>query len=139
MESSISMAGIGARFVIALLLVFFTWNPTRYNYIEWAIVQFSKQMPIVVFVGLVLAAGWFFFVRTATRSLGTFGIILSVGLCATVLWILFRYGVVATSSTTLITWLSLVLLAGILTAGMSWSHLRKSWAGQADVDDVDHR
>jgi hypothetical protein len=29
------------------------------------------------------------------------------------------------------------LLAAILAAGMSWSHLRRSWAGQADVDDVD--
>jgi hypothetical protein len=34
-------------------------------------------------------------------------------------------------------WVILVLLAAILGAGMSWSHLRRRWAGQADVDDID--
>jgi hypothetical protein len=28
------------------------------------------------------------------------------------------------------------LLAAILAVGMSWSHLRRKWSGQQDVDDV---
>jgi hypothetical protein len=137
--ATITAGGIGARFLFALALVLFTWNPTRYNYIDWALAQFSNQMPIVVFVGLALAIGWIFYVRSMARSLGTLGIILAVGLAATVLWVLFYYGIVATSSKTLISWLVLILLAGVLAIGMSWSHLRRSWAGQADVDDVDNR
>jgi hypothetical protein len=52
---------------------------------------------------------------------------------------LFYYGIVSTSSTTLISWLVLILLAAVLAIGMSWSHLRRRWAGQADVDDIDNR
>jgi hypothetical protein len=137
--ATITASGIGARFLFALALVLLTWNPTRYNYVDWALVQFSNQMPIVVFVGLALAIGWIFYVRSMARSLGPLGIILALGLAATVLWILFYYGIVSTSSRTLISWLVLVLLAAVLAVGMSWSHLRRSWAGQADVDDVDNR
>lgn len=137
--ATISAKGIGVRFVIAFALVCLTWNPTRYNFVAWAIAQWSNLMPLVVFVGLVLLIAWIFFVRTAARSLGTIGMILSAGLAASVLWILFRYGIVEKESTTLVGWIVLVLFAAILGAGMSWSHLRRSWAGQADVDDVDNR
>ena len=67
--ATITASGIGARFLFALALVLFTWNPTRYNYIDWALAQFSNQMPIVVFVGLALAIGWIFYVRSMARSL----------------------------------------------------------------------
>jgi uncharacterized membrane protein len=137
--ASISFKGVGVRFLIAFLLVCFTWNPTRYNYVEWARAQWSDLMPLVVFVGLVLLTAWIFFGRATARSLGVLGITLSLALAATLLWILFYYGVVSTASTTLISWIVLVLLALILAMGMSWSHLRRSWSGQVDVDDSDDR
>jgi hypothetical protein len=133
------MKGVGVRFVIALLLVVVTWNPTRYNYVDWAIAQWSALMPLVVFVGLVLLTAWIFFGRATARSLGVLGIALSLALAATVIWILFYYGLVSSGSTTLISWIVLALLAAILAVGMSWSHLRRSWSGQVDVDDPDDR
>ena len=193
MSEGISFKGIGARFVFAFLLVCFTWNPTRYNYVEWAIARWSNLMPLVVFVGLVLIAAWIFFGHATARSLGWLGITLSMALAATVLWILFYYGLVSTASTTLLSWIVLVLLAGwiyylrvtaralgvlgvmlslalsgtviwilftynvvstqsttliswlalilfsfILAMGMSWSHLSRSWSGQVEVDDKDN-
>lgn len=133
------MKGVGARFLVAFLLVCVTWNPTPYNYVEWAMAQWSNLMPLVVFAGLVLLIAWIFFGRATARSLGVLGITLSFALAATVVWILFRYGLVSTQSTTLISWIVLVLLAAILAMGMSWSHLRRSWSGQVDVDDTDDR
>jgi hypothetical protein len=137
--ASISLKGVGWRFLIAFLLVCFTWNPTRYNYVEWARAQWSGLMPLVVFVGLVLLTAWIFFGRATARSLGVLGITLSIALAATVLWILLSYGLVSKDSTTLLSWIVLVLLALILAMGMSWSHLRRSWSGQVDVDDTDDR
>jgi hypothetical protein len=133
----ITLRGMGTRFLIAFVLVCVTWNPTRFNYYEWALAQWSNIMPIVVFVGIVLLIAWIFFLRTTARSLGALGIILALGLAAVVLWILFFYNIVALDSGTLLAWIILVLLAAILAVGMSWSHLRRAWAGQADVDDVD--
>jgi hypothetical protein len=135
---SITMAGIAWRFLFAFALICFTWNPTPYNYIEWAYarIQIGSMVPLVAFVGVVLLIGWVFFVRSTMRSLGPWGIFLAMGLAATVLWILLRYdpGHIAP-----LKWVGMVLIAGILTAGMSWSHLRRRWAGQADVDDIDDR
>ena len=132
------MAGIGWRFMFALALICFTWNPTRYNYIEWAYarIQNKSMVPLVAFVGVVLLIGWVFYIRSTMRSLGPWGVFLAMGLAATVLWILLRYdpGHIAP-----LKWVGIVLVAAILTAGMSWSHLRRSWAGQADVDDIDNR
>jgi hypothetical protein len=54
-----------------------------------------------------------------------------------VLWTLFYYNLVSSESTTLISWIVLVLFSAILAAGMSWAHLRNRWSGQATVDEVD--
>jgi Family of unknown function (DUF6524) len=139
---TISMAGIGMRFVIAFLLVALTWNPTRYNYVAWVMAQFeqpSALWPLVALAGVLLLIGWVVFLRATARSLGSAGIILAVGLAVVVVWILVYYDVVNMQSTRVIAWIVLALLAAILAAGMSWSHLRRAWSGQADVDDVDER
>jgi hypothetical protein len=139
------------RFVVALLLVCLTWNPTRYSYLAWAGNHIAnavnsgdwsgerRAVALIAFVGVVLLIAWLFYLRTAARSLGAIGVILSAGLCATVYWVLATYGVVDTQNGTVLVWLALVLFSGILAMGMSWSHVRRVWAGQTDVDEVDHR
>ena len=136
---TISFEGIGTRFIFAFALVCLTWNPSRYNYVEWALAQWHEHLaPLVVFVGLVLLIAWIVFVRATARSLGALGIILSVALAGSVLWILFYYKIVSAENRTLLGWIVLALLSAILAAGMSWSLLRRGWSGQADVDNVDH-
>jgi hypothetical protein len=137
-SGGIGMGGIALRFVFALALVCLTWNPTRFNYVEWAMARWRDTGPLVAFAGLVMLMGWLFFLRTTARSLGVLGIVLCMALAAVVLWILIYYNLVSTDSTKLIAWLVLVLLAAILAAGMSWAHLRAHWSGQATVDEVDH-
>jgi hypothetical protein len=136
---TIGLSGIALRFGFAFFLVCLTWNPTRFNYVAWAMVQWENLAPLVAFTGLVLLMGWIFFLRTTARSLGVLGIVLCVGLAATVLWTLFYYNLVSSQSTTLISWIVLVLFSAILAAGMSWAHLRNRWSGQATVDEVDNR
>jgi hypothetical protein len=140
----IGFGGIGTRFLFAFLLVVFTWNPTPFNYIEWMLAQFdpdqrSNLWPIVAFCGIILLGGWIFFLRTLSSSLGTLGIVLYTGLAVVILWALFRYNIVSSESTTLISWIVLILFSGMLAAGMSWAHLRARWSGQASVDQVEER
>ena len=134
---TIGFSGIALRFLFAFALVCFTWNPTRYNYVAWALAQWQNLGPLVAFSGLVLLAGWFFFLRTTARSLGVLGLVLCLALSGVVLWGLFQYNLVSSESTTLLSWIVLVLFSAILAAGMSWAHLRNRWSGQATVDDVD--
>ena len=135
---SLGFSGVAWRFLFAFAIVCFTWNPTRYNYVAWAVAQWQNNLgPLVAFSGLVLLAGWFFFLRTTARSLGVLGLVLCLALSGVVLWGLFQYNFVSSESTTLISWIVLVLFSAILAAGMSWAHLRARWSGQATVDDVD--
>ena len=135
---------VGSRFLFAFAMVCLTWNPTRYNYIAGMLAQFdpdsrSNLWPLVAFCGIIMLAGWMFFLRTTAQTLGTVGIVLCVGLSVVVLWALFKYNIVSSGSTTLIAWIVLVLFSAILAAGMSWAHLRKRWSGQATVDEIDEK
>jgi hypothetical protein len=136
---TIGLGGIGLRFAFAFALVCLTWNPTRFNFVEWAMAQWSGMAPLVAFAALVLLMGWIFFLRTTARSLGVVGIVLCTALAAVILWILFYYELISTASTQLLGWIVLILFSAILAAGMSWAHLRNRWSGQATVDDVDTR
>jgi FtsH-binding integral membrane protein len=140
----IGLSGIGMRFLFAFLLVVFTWNPTGVHYVQWVLDQFdpverSNLWPVVAFAGIILLGGWIFFLRTLKTSLGTLGIVLYTGLAVVILWALFRYNIVTSESKTLISWIVLILFSGMLAIGMSWSHLRARWSGQATVDEVEGR
>jgi len=134
---AISASGLGFRFTIALGLVCLTWNPTRFNFVRWAMANWSELMPVVFFVGLILLIAWVVFLRATARSLGPVGITLAVAVAGSILWLLVDYEIISLDNSTVLSWVVLMLLSAILAAGMSWSHLRRRWSGQADIDDVD--
>jgi hypothetical protein len=86
---------------------------------------------------VVLLIGWIVFFRATWRSLGPFGLILTSGFFGTLTWLLVDRGVVAAGSTQTILWIALVSLAGVLSIGMSWSHVRRRLAGQYDTDEIE--
>jgi hypothetical protein len=134
---AISLSGIGVRFAFAFSLVCLTWNPSPVNFYRWAVNQWSAMTPSVVFVGIALLIGWVVFMRATARALGPIGIVLAVALAGSILWSIIYYNLIDPANSTTLAWVMLTLFAAILTAGMSWSHLRRRWSGQADVDDVD--
>lgn len=133
----ITLKGIGTRFLIAFAMVAVTWNPTRFNFLRWAYNNWSEILPVVLSFGLIMLVGWIVFVRATMRSLGIFGLILAAGIAGALFWVLLFYGLIDREDGLLIKWVALILVSAILTAGMSWSHLRRRWSGQADIDDVD--
>lgn len=135
--SSISFNGIAVRFVVALLLVILTWNPSELSYFHWATANWAEMAPFIVFSGLVMLVAWLVFLRATTRSLGVIGMLLAFALAGSLLWLIIDFGWIDPANRTTLSWVVLVLLSAILAAGMSWSHLRRRMAGQADVDDVE--
>lgn len=133
----ISLGGVGVRFSIALALVLVTWNPIGFNYVDLARQYWAEQTALVFFFGIVLTICWVVFLRATIRSLGPIGITLALAMAGAILWLLLDFNLVELSNRTAMEWILLVLLSAILGAGMSWSHLRRRWAGQADVDDLD--
>ena len=135
---ALTWSGVFIRFVVAFGLVSLTWNPSPYNFIRWALNNYREQAPYVLFSGLVLTVVWVVFVRAGARSLGFIGSVLAVALAGSVLWIVIRLELIDPNNTTVLTWVLMTLFAAILTAGMSWSHLRRRWSGQLDTDDIDN-
>jgi len=125
------------RWVFAVILVFGTYNPSGYSYLSWILSEGTEFGPILAIVGLVLLIGWVIYVRTTFLSMGWLGIILGSALFASIIWLLVNLGWLSLDSTSVITYLVLLLLSLILATGMSWSHIRRRMTGQFDVDDMD--
>ncbi len=126
-----------ARLLIALVLVFVTYNPAGYSYYDWAIAELPAFSALKAFAGVVLVIGWTIFIRATSRSLGAFGVILALAFFGTLFWLVTQWGLIPADSVTAVTYIVLVVVAAVLGTGMSWSHIRRRLSGQADVDQVE--
>ena len=128
------------RLGAALLLVFATYNPTGWSYFHWAgeLIRgnWEEVGPLLALGGIVLIIGWVIFLRATIRSLGAFGTFLAVAFFAIVIWLIVTWFPSLTDSDHLI-YLLLIGTAGVLSIGISWSHIRRRMTGQIDVDEAD--
>ncbi len=137
MAKEITAAGIGLRFAAALVLVFVSYNPEGVSYYHWALQDITRFTVLKGFIGVVLLIGWTMFIRATLHSLGPIGIGLAVAFFGTLLWLVVDWGLVPSDSIRVISYLVLIAASGVLTAGMSWSHIRRRVSGQFDVDETD--
>jgi Na+/melibiose symporter-like transporter len=133
------MRDIAFRFGAAWLLVVTTWNPTGLSFWQWVTSMGKADAlgPIHLFVGVLLLIAWVVFLSATFRSLGLFGLGLVVALFGSFVWWLADSGLLPSESEGAMTWIVLGCIAGVLSIGMSWSHVWRRLSGQIDVDDVD--
>ncbi len=139
----ITWQGVLLRFLIALALVFCTYNPYEKSYFHWLksylfpTVDTGTSLPMLVLAGVVLVIGWTIYLRATMRSLGLFGLILAASFFGALLWLAIDFDIVSLENIKMVTTLILIIFAGVLATGISWSHIRRRITGQLDVDDVD--
>ncbi len=139
----ISWSGIAVRFVLALLLVYATWNPTGTSFVHWALLPLvgkgagvaGVQAPLKFLLGVVLVIGWVLYLQATRRSLGVAGAVMVAAVCAGVVWLLSSWSVLSMQGQA-VAHVVLVVLAMVLAMGMSWSHLSRRISGQIDTDAV---
>jgi hypothetical protein len=135
-----SWKGILLRFVAAILLVYATFNPTGVSYYHWALAplvgQLSSFDALKFLAGLVLVVGWVVYLNATRRSIGWIGALLVTAVCGGMIWLLAEWHVLDTGSRTVLTHLGLIVIAIVLTIGMSWSHINRDLSGQSDTDVV---
>jgi len=128
------------RLGVALALVSATYNPTGWSYFHWVkdlwSGDWSGASPLMALGGILLIIGWVIFLRATSRSLGVFGALLAVAFFGILIWILVTWFPVLTGNTALV-YLFLSGVAGVLSMGISWSHIRRRMTGQFDVDEAD--
>ncbi|MEH6645050.1 DUF6524 family protein [Sulfitobacter sp.] len=129
--------GFIMRWVCAFLLLAATFNPTEYNYVQWARSYGSMNISIAVLTGLVLLVGFIIYLRATLRSIGGFGMVLVLAVVGAGLWVLYDLGVLRMDDPSMNVWLGLGALSFVLAIGLSWSIARRALSGQEDVDHVD--
>jgi hypothetical protein len=123
------------RYLAALTLVFVTYNPSEYCWVQW--LNSDTAMVYKAASGIVLLIGWIMFLRATWNSLGAFGTLLAAAFFAVMIWLLIEWGLLDLDSTSIIVWVVEFILSGVLAVGMSWSHIRRKLSGQYDTDEIE--
>ena len=129
--------GFVMRWFFAFALLAATFNPTKYNYVDWVREFGGQNMSVAVLMGLLLLIGYIIYLRATLRSIGAFGMMLVMAVVGALLWVLYDFGVLRLDNASFNVWLGLGALSFVLGIGLSWSHVRRALSGQADMDDVD--
>jgi hypothetical protein len=132
---NLSLGGVLARFVASLVLVIATFNPTGYSFVHWIAANFPHLEPIQLVVGIALVGLWLFFLHATWRSLGTVGVVLGLAFLAAVVWLFASWGWFHSATHTSMIWMALVLIACLLTFGLSWALIQRRISGQVVVED----
>lgn len=135
MATEFNVGSFFARWIFAIALVFGTYNPSDYSYVNWVLGNDAEFGPVMALVGVALLIAWIVFLRATLLSLGILGIALGAALFACVIWLLIDVGLLSVDSTSALTWVILLIISFILSVGMSWSHIRRRLTGQFDVDE----
>ena len=136
-EARFQWSSFLVRWLVALVLVFATFNPTSYSYFRWIVPWDGQNLPLKALVGIVLLIGYVIYFRATFRSIGPIGMALAAALVAALIWVSIDFGLLDLNNPTIVTWVLLFAFATILAIGISWSHIRRRVTGQADIDDVD--
>lgn len=125
------------RWLVALVLVFGTFNPSPYSYYHWVLDSQGGQIPLKVLAGVAMVILYVIFLRATLRSIGVVGLALATALMGALIWVLIDFDLLSLAHANVLTYVILFVLATILAIGVSWSHIRRRITGQADIDDVD--
>ncbi len=125
------------RWLIALVLLTATWNPTPWNFVRWVADNGTENLPVSVLAGLILLIGYVIYLRATLRSIGPIGMALVAAVFLALLWVLYDWGILEAGNSVINQWLAILVSSLVLGIGLSWSIFRRRISGQADVDDVD--
>ncbi len=128
--------GFLLRWLAAFVLLAVTYNPTEWSYIRWAVSNWNEQLPLAVFIGLVLVIAYVLFLTAVLRGIGALGVILVLAVLASFVWVLWSYGWLSLENPSANTWIALVLLSIVLAVGMYWGIMWRRMSGQLEVDDT---
>ncbi len=129
--------GFLLRFFFATIVVFATYNPEGYSYIDWVYGELPDFSVLKAFTGVVLLICWVILIRATLGSLGFIGIILAAAFFGLAIWLVIDVLGLSTDNIRVITYIISIMLASVLSIGVSWSHVRRRITGQVDTDELD--
>ena len=136
-RKSFGWDGFLLRFVFATMLVFATYNPEGVSYYHWISEALPDFTVIKAFVGVIILIGWIILIRATLGSLGFIGIVLAAAFFGLAIWLIVDVLGLSTDNIRVISYIVGIMLASVLSIGVSWSHVRRRITGQVDTDEID--
>jgi len=136
-NNSFGWDGFLVRFVFAVIVTFATYNPEGMSYYHWISEALPEFSIIKAFVGVVLLIAWIILIRATLGSLGVIGIMLAGAFFGLAIWLVVDVFGLSTDNFRVISYIIEVMLASVLSIGVSWSHVRRRISGQVDTDELD--
>ena len=124
------------RFFVAITLVIASYNPSYHSYYHWMTESAGHLSIAHALLGVVLIIIWSVYIQATVRSLGTFGVFLAALFLISFTALILDWSYFPSIDNSVLIYLSEVIIAGILTIGLTWSHIRKYLTGQMDVSNV---
>ena len=124
-----TLAQFGLRFLLALILVFCSYNPSGYSFAHWLKALFPTITPLFAVCGSALIIGWAIYLRATIRSLGIIGLVLASVFFGCLIWWFVDMDWLSLENESILSWVVLLVLALVLALGISWSHIRRRLSG----------
>ncbi len=125
------------RFIFALVVVFASYNPEGFSYFSWVYEDLPAFSVLKAFIGVIILICWIILIRATLGSLGYIGIILAAAFFGLAIWLIIDVFGLSSDSFRVITYIISIMLASVLSIGISWSHVRRRLSGQVDTDEVE--
>jgi hypothetical protein len=125
------------RFIFAAIVVFSTYNPEGVSYYHWVSEDLAAFSVFKAFIGVILLIGWIILMRATIGSLGALGVFLAAAFFGLAIWLIISVLGLSTDSFRVISYIIQIMIASVLSIGVSWSHIRRRISGQVDTDEVE--
>ncbi|VAW51299.1 hypothetical protein MNBD_GAMMA05-815 [hydrothermal vent metagenome] len=129
--------GFLLRFVFAIIIVFATYNPEGVSYYHWIFETLPEFSVLKAFAGVILLIAWIVLIRATLGSLGALGILLAAAFFGLAIWLVIDVLGLSTDNFRVISYIIEIMLASVLSIGVSWSHVRRRISGQVDTDELE--
>ena len=124
------------RLFAALFIVFSTYNPSGISYYHWVVETWPRDWLLQVPIAPLYLVAYGLLLRATFRGLRPIGMVLTVALMATIVWLLLDLNVIRLASAGDLGLILLYMVAGLLAAGVSWMRIWTRLTGQASYDDL---
>lgn len=136
-KKSFGWDGFLLRFVFSVIVVFSTYNPEGVSYYNWVYDALPEFSILKAFIGVVILIAWVILIRATLGSLGASGILLAASFFGLAIWLIIDVLGLSTDNFRVISYIMEIMLASVLSIGVSWSHVRRRVTGQHDTDELD--
>jgi hypothetical protein len=123
------------RMLFAAFLVFATYNPTGRSTYHWLVESHDLLAWKVVASGLLLL-GFGVVIPVVVRALGLVGMLLTISVTTTSIWLLIETGLVAIADWRGQAWVVLSVIATVLGVGLGWMTIARTLDGQLRTVDI---